>query len=75
VKKGMLWQVDDGQMLENEINRAVEHYRQKYGKAPDTVEMHPSMIDEIIKPELIKVIMHSSAAISPGTIWIGAEVK
>lgn len=75
MKKGMLWQVEEGRPLSEEINRAAEYYRKKYGRKADTVEMHPSTMDEITRPELVKLTLCSSAAIMPGTLWIGAEVE
>lgn len=75
MKKGMLWQVEEGLPLEDEINRAAEYFQKKYGKKADTVEMHPSMMDELPAKYKSGLVMRSSAAIQPGTLWIGAEVE
>lgn len=42
---GMLWFDNDPKMsLEKKIQGAIDYYAKKYGKVPDTVYVHPSMV-------------------------------
>ena len=46
ITSGMLWQFDSGKRtLAEEIKRAVDYFSQKYGEIPNTVLVHPDMLD------------------------------
>jgi hypothetical protein len=45
MQTGLLWYDDDPQRpLEAKINLAAEHYRDKYGRLPDTCYVHPQAV-------------------------------
>jgi hypothetical protein len=44
---GMLWFDNDSKKtLALKITRAIDYYREKYGVTPDTVLVHPSMLEK-----------------------------
>ena len=46
ITSGMLWQFDFGKRtLAEEIKRAVDYFSKKYGEIPNTVLVHPDMLD------------------------------
>ena len=72
---GMLWFDNDPKTtLSVKIQKAIDYYRQKYGRQPDLCLVHPSMMDAGQKQmELGKLVIRSYRPVMPGHIWIGIE--
>lgn len=73
---GMLWFDNSTTMLSVKIQKAVDYYQKKYGKTPDLVLVHPSMLEGQEKIELSKGLnIRPFRPVLPGHIWIGIEDK
>lgn len=74
---GMLWFDNSNTIFTVKIQKAVEYYVKKYGRQPDLVLVHPSMLDEQEKRslEIDKVTVRPYRPVLPGHIWIGIEDK
>jgi hypothetical protein len=86
---GMLWFDNDPKTaLTAKIERAVDYYRNKYGRDPNLCLIHPSMLpadqkldDPAItgaegeKPKNGKIIVRPYRPVLPGHLWIGIEDK
>ncbi len=78
---GMLWYDNNPNLeLSRKIEKAVEYYRQKYGRQPNLCLIHPSMIDQdhsAHKKEDLKDVegmtIRSYRPVLPGHLWIGIE--
>lgn len=76
---GMLWFDNNKEVdLFTRIKRAVEYYKEKYGKDPNVCFIHPSMLPDDYsesKPLSLKSIttieIRSSPLILPNHFWIG----
>lgn len=64
---GMLWQLDI-RNTENDIQKAMDIYKTKYGKAPTFIAIHPQ---KILTTKKLKVITQSTGSLN--TVLIGAE--
>jgi mevalonate pyrophosphate decarboxylase len=72
---GMLWFDNDPKTrLAAKIERAVDYYRQKYGRDPDLCLLHPSMVEKG-SSETFKITVRAYAPVLPGHFWIGIEDK
>ena len=72
---GMLWFDNDPKTgLSSKIERAVDYYRQKYGRDPDLCLLHPSMVDTESAANL-KITIRPYSPVLPGHFWIGIEDK
>jgi hypothetical protein len=71
---GMLWFDDTQTTLDIKIQKAVDYYHKKYGRAPDLCLVHPNMLkDGQLKEE--KITVRPYRPVLPGHIWIGVEDK
>ena len=68
---GMLWFDDDAKRtLQEKVSRAVEHYRTKYGAAPNVCFVNPAMIPG--GPALAGgVQMRPAKSVMPNHFWLG----
>jgi hypothetical protein len=71
----MLWFDNDPRTtLSVKIQKAMDHYRNKFGRIPDLCLVHPSMMDNGQNQlELGKLIIRSYRPVTPGHLWIGIE--
>jgi len=71
----MLWFDNDPRTtLSVKIQKAMDYYRQKYGRLPDLCLVHPSMMDVNQKQtEMGKLTIRSYRPVLPGHLWIGVE--
>jgi hypothetical protein len=67
VKIGLLWYDDSGLDFATKVQYAAERYREKYGKTPNCVYVHPST--EIGEVPRIKVI--KSVIVLRDHFWVG----
>ncbi len=65
---GMLWQCETP-TLANDIARAAEYYRAKYGKPVNAVHVPEGTDTAIMAGSIINVIPDKN--VRPGTLWIG----
>jgi hypothetical protein len=72
---GMLWFDNSQSPLDVKIDKAIDYYTQKYGRAPDLCLVHPSMIQNTSLIDLMKVRVRPYRPVLPGHIWIGIEDK
>ncbi len=73
---GMLWFDNSQTALNIKIQKACEYYERKYGRKPDLVLLHPSMLDGNTHLLLINGLkVHPYRPVLPGHIWIGIEDK
>lgn len=72
---GMLWFDNDPRTtLSVKIQKAMDFYRNKFGRIPDLRLVHPSMMDNGQNQlELGKLIIRSYRPVTPGHLWIGIE--
>lgn len=71
---GMLWLDDDrSRSLEEKVLRAVEYYREKYGRFPDTCLVNSTMLKDETK--VGKVNVQPLANILPHHFWLGMNVS
>jgi len=76
---GMLWFDNDPKTsLAAKIERAVDYYRHKYGRNPNLVLIHPSMLpteqkqnDDKLTDD--KITIRPYRPVLPGHLWIGIE--
>lgn len=78
---GMLWFDNSQTVFSIKIQKAVDYYHKKYGRNPDLVLVHPSMLEpderkgvQVVCDEL-KLNVRPYRPILPGHIWIGIEDK
>ena len=72
---GMLWFDNDPKTgLNAKIERAVDYYRQKYGRDPNVCLIHPSMVDDN-RSGTLKITVRPYRPVLPGHLWIGIEDK
>jgi hypothetical protein len=72
---GMLWFDNDPRStLSAKIQKAVDYYRQKFGRVPDLCLVHPSMLDAGLKGFMLgKLTVRPYRPVMPGHLWIGVE--
>lgn len=72
---GMLW-YDDTKLrpLDEKVRRAVEYYIAKYGTAPNTCYVHPSLVaDDGCKMHGVSVV--GSKTVIKNHFWLGVGTK
>ena len=80
---GMLWFDNSKTLLSVKIQKGVDYFQKKYGKIPDLVLVHPSMLEQvdvekgqiIIEDAVRKITVRPYRPVLPGHIWIGIEDK
>lgn len=72
---GMLWFDNSTATLQAKIQKAMDYYHKKYGRTPDLVLVHPSMLEKQAKVEIKNLAVRSYRPVLPGHIWIGVEDK
>jgi hypothetical protein len=73
---GMLWFDNSKTALVVKIEKAVAHFEKKYGRRPDLVLMHPSMLEGNTHLSLIDGLnVRPYRPVLPGCIWVGLEDK
>jgi hypothetical protein len=71
MKIGMLWLDDDKQRsLDEKVERAVEHYREKYGRLPELCFVNPNMVGEGMQ-RVGKVEVRPFPQVQPHYFWLG----
>jgi hypothetical protein len=69
---GMLWLDDDrNRSLDEKVNRAVEYYREKYGRMPEMCLVNKGMLAE--EKQVGKVNVQPIANILPHHFWLGMK--
>lgn len=78
----MLWFDNSKELFSVKIQKAVDYYHKKYGRNPDLVLVHPSMLELEknerqleLKSDTMKVTVRPYRPVLPGHIWIGIEDK
>ena len=73
---GMLWFDNSQTALTIKVQKAVDYYTKKYGRNPDLVLVHPSMLETNQRQlEVNKVTVRPYRPVLPGHIWVGIEDK
>lgn len=73
---GMLWFDNDAKTdLATKIQRAVEYYRNKYGRAPNLCFVHPSMLATTPIQQTNGVELRTSRSVLPNHLWLGVSTK
>jgi hypothetical protein len=73
---GMLWFDNSQTALTVKIQKGVDYYVKKYGRQPDLVLVHPSMLETNQRQlEIDKLTVRPYRPVLPGHIWIGMEDK
>jgi len=76
MKTGMLWFDNSQTTLTVKIQKAAEYYEKKYGRKPDLVLIHPSMLEQNQRQlEVNKITVRPYRPVLPGHIWVGIEDK
>ena len=75
---GMLWFDNSKAAINVKVQAARTYYIKKYGRTPDLVLVHPSMMPADNDPVLIALALLSVTVrpyrpVMPGHIWIGIE--
>jgi hypothetical protein len=69
---GMLWLDDDrNRSLDEKVNRAVEYYREKYGRIPEMCLVNKGMLAE--EKQVGQVNVQPIANILPHHFWLGMK--
>ena len=72
---GMLWFDNSNKPLAAKIKGGVEYYVKKYGRNPDLVLVHPSMLEKTqAQIQIEKLTVRPYRPVLPRHIWIGIEV-
>lgn len=71
LRVGMLWFDDDPQRpLAAKVARAAEHYRQKYGQAPNICYVHESALEHEVASQLpLKIV--AARDVLRHHLWLG----
>jgi hypothetical protein len=71
----MLWFDNDPRTtLSVKIQKAMDYYRRKFGRAPEICLVHPGMLEMGQKQlALGKVTIRAYQSVIPGHFWIGVE--
>ena len=72
---GMLWFDNSQATLTAKVQKGVDYYLKKYGRQPDMVLVHPSMLESQDKLDIKGVTVRPYRPVLPGHIWIGVEDK
>ena len=68
---GMLWLDNSQSALEKKIQKALDYYKNKYGRTPTLCLVHPSMMGEDVQIDGLTVRPYRP--VLPGHLWIGIE--
>jgi hypothetical protein len=72
---GMLWFDNDQKSdLPTKVQRAVDYYQNKYGRAPNLCFVHPSMVPKPTK-QAGEVELRTSRTVLPNHLWLGVSTK
>jgi hypothetical protein len=72
----MLWFDNSQTRIEIKIQKAAAYYEKKYGRVPDLVLVHPSMLETNQRQlEINKLTVRSYRPVLPGHVWIGIQDK
>lgn len=71
---GMLWWAGKDGSLSAHIQNSKTYYEKKYGRVPNLVMVHPSMMTEK-QMDVGTITVRPYRYILPGHIWIGIEDK
>lgn len=66
----MLWQFDVKNELSKEIEKALEHYKKKFGNPPSIVLLNPKW-EETKLPENMTIVVKSYRPVLANLMWIG----
>jgi hypothetical protein len=73
MKIGMIWFDNDPKTeLETKISQAVKFYVDKYGRQPDCITVHPSMVNGQAA-KIPGVELRTNTKILPNHIWVGCK--
>lgn len=71
MKVGLLWfDNDERRDLATKVARAAEHYRQKYGRAPELCFVHPSLLAGA-SARSNGLQIRASKTVLPHHFWLG----
>lgn len=74
MKTGMLWfDNDPKKALAEKVAEAADYFRKKYGQAPNTCLVNPSMLTD--ESNAGAVAVRAWRTVTPGHLWIGVEAK
>lgn len=69
---GMLWfDNDPKRTFDEKLTRAAEHYRRKYGRAPEVCFVHPEVAKNSARSGGVQV--ETSKTILPNHFWLGVR--
>lgn len=67
---GLMWLDTDGKRsLEDKVQRAADHYREKYGRLPELCLVNCKLLTEDKK--VGRVLVQPSKTVLPGHFWLG----
>lgn len=67
----MLWFDNSNALLSIKIQKAIKYYQDKYGKEPNLVLVHPSVLEK--KEILGTITVRPYRPVLPNHIWVGIE--
>jgi hypothetical protein len=73
---GMMW--FDGSKekpMAERVLPGVEFYHKKYGRRPDVIAFHPSMLKLNEDPQITGISFRPARYVLPNNFWIGIEVE
>jgi hypothetical protein len=74
MKTGMMWAFDDPRKpLEVQVAIAAKYYYEKYGKAPETCRVHPSLLGGLAQVNVTFISVKPMKEILPNSLWMGCE--
>ncbi len=74
MKTGMLWFDDTKKRpFEAKIERATQHYKEKYGHSPNLCYVHPSCLPDNVPSNGVKVL--AAKDILPHHFWLGMDER
>lgn len=72
---GMLWFDNSTATLQVKLQKAVDYYHKKYGRTPDLVLVHPSMLENQAPVQITGLQVRPYRPVLPGHVWVGVEDK
>lgn len=69
---GMLWWCTKPALKDN-IQAAVDHYENKYGRKPELCLVHPNMLKDVKLDEITGIMVRPYRPVLPNHLWIGFE--
>lgn len=72
---GMLWFDNDAQStLSVKIQKAMDYYSKKFGRAPEICLVNPNILDKgQTQLTLVKITIRAYRPVMPNHFWIGVE--